>query len=59
MRWAEILDNIAASQAARASSNFSQYIAAEGRLQEALGIWPRAPVYNTTFAVGTWVDRYG
>lgn len=59
-----VLDNIAASQAARASSNFSEYIATEGKRQEALGIWPPnsggyAPVYNTTLGVGTWVDRYG
>ncbi len=59
-----IKDNVAASQAARASSNFGQYSKAEGTVQESLGIWPPnrgayGPIENVTLPTGTMIDRYG
>lgn len=61
---AQVLANIADSQAARASSNFGQFVKAEGRLQADLGIWPPnsggyAPTYGTVLDVGMKIDRYG
>ncbi|EOV8483338.1 glycohydrolase toxin TNT-related protein, partial [Klebsiella aerogenes] len=59
-----IKDNVAASQAARASSNFGQYSKAEGTVQESLGIWPPnrgayGPIENVMLPTGTMIDRYG
>ncbi|MFP4852645.1 glycohydrolase toxin TNT-related protein [Paraburkholderia sp. BR14264] len=59
-----VLGNIAATQAGNASSNFGQFVATEGQLQEALGIWPPnsggySPTYNVTLETGTQLDRYG
>ncbi|WP_347114316.1 glycohydrolase toxin TNT-related protein [Leclercia sp. S52] len=59
-----IKDNIAASQAARASSSFGQFSKAEGAVQENLGLWPPSrgaygPVEKVTLPTGTIVDRYG
>jgi hypothetical protein len=61
---ARVEANIADSQAARASSNFGQFIKAEGRLQADLGIWPPnsggyAPTYGVGLDVGMRIDRYG
>jgi filamentous hemagglutinin len=59
-----IKDNIAASQAARASSSFGQFSKAEGAVQENLGLWPPSrgaygPVEKVTLPTGKIVDRYG
>ena len=59
-----VLNNIADSQVARASSNFGTFISSEGKLQEAVSIWPPnrgrfGPVETTELQPGTLVDRYG
>jgi filamentous hemagglutinin len=60
---ANVLNNIAESQAARASSNFGQFVKNEGLLQENLGIWPpNSGGYwpqNVTLNPGVLIDRYG
>jgi len=61
---AQVLANIAESQAARASSNFGQFVKNEGQVQANLGIWPPnsggyAPTYGTMLDVGTKLDRFG
>jgi YD repeat-containing protein len=61
---ARVLANIADSQAARASSNFGQFVKTEGQVQANLGIWPPnsggyAPTYGMTLDVGTQLDRFG
>jgi filamentous hemagglutinin len=60
----KVKENIASSQAARESSNFSQFSKAEGAVQESLGIWPPnrgayGPVEQVTLPTGAIVDRYG
>ncbi|MES2206098.1 MAG: RHS repeat-associated core domain-containing protein [Pseudomonadota bacterium] len=47
-----------------AGSGFSNFIKAEGKIQESLGIWPPhrgayGPVKNIDLGVGTVIDRYG
>ena len=59
-----VKENIALSKKSRESSNFSQFIKAEGAIQESLGIWPPnrgayGPVEQVTLPTGTVVDRYG
>jgi filamentous hemagglutinin len=59
-----VKENIALSKKSRESSNFSQFIKAEGAVQESLGIWPPnrgayGPVEQVTLPTGTVVDRYG
>lgn len=61
---AQVLANIADSQAARASSNFGQFVKNEGQVQANLGIWPPnsggyAPTYGTMLDVGMQLDRFG
>lgn len=56
--------NVISSQQGNAASNFGQLNQAEGRLQEALGIWPPnggayAPIYDATLEQGALLDRYG
>lgn len=60
----KIKENVATSQKARESSNFSKYSKAEGAVQENLGIWPPnrgayGPVEQITLPTGTVIDRYG
>ena len=59
-----VKENIALSKKSRESSNFSQFIKAEGAVQESLGIWPPnrcayGPVEQVTLHTVTVVDRYG
>jgi YD repeat-containing protein len=61
---ARILANIAESRAARESSGFSDFIKAEGKIQEELQIWPPnrgrlGPVSVIELQPGTLIDRYG
>jgi filamentous hemagglutinin len=59
-----VLENIAESKAARASSNFNAFIKIEGQLQAELKIWPpnRGGYYSVPDIIldkGMMLDRYG
>ncbi|MCL1860580.1 MAG: glycohydrolase toxin TNT-related protein, partial [Proteobacteria bacterium] len=61
---ANVLNNIAESQAARTSSNFGTFVSNEGKVQEAANVWPPnrgrfGPVETTELQPGSLVDRYG
>lgn len=59
-----MLNNIADSQTARASSNFGTFISNEGKVQEAASIWSPnrgrlGPAQTTELQPGMLIDRYG
>jgi filamentous hemagglutinin len=59
-----VLANIADTRAGNAASRFDDFIQNEGRLQEALDIWPPnrgriGPVESVELQPGFMIDRYG
>jgi filamentous hemagglutinin len=61
---AQVLANISKTRAGSLASNVGEHFLAEGRVQEALNLWPPnrgawGPISEVTLDVGTQIDRFG